>query len=65
MAEGIESIRDLIATTHVHDNGGDRDEHLLPYEGKIDWDATLAALPAETPVVLELKEPADATVPTI
>jgi hypothetical protein len=30
----------------------------LPYEGTIDWSATLAALPAETPMVLELKEPA-------
>ena len=31
-------------TTHLHDNRGERDDHLLPYEGTIDWSATLAAL---------------------
>ena len=52
--------RDLVATTHIHDNRGERDDHLLPYEGTIDWGATLAALPPEVPLVLELKEPAAA-----
>ena len=60
MAEALESVRGMVATTHVHDNRGERDDHLLPYEGTIDWSATLAALPAETPMVLELKEPAAA-----
>jgi sugar phosphate isomerase/epimerase len=58
LAESIESVRDMIATTHIHDNRGERDDHLLPYEGTIDWDATLAALPQHAPLVLELKEPA-------
>lgn len=56
----LEFVRDLIATTHLHDNRGERDDHLLPYEGTIDWAATLAGLPAEVPFVLELKEPAAA-----
>ena len=56
----LEVVRDYVVTTHVHDNAGERDDHLLPYEGTIDWNATLAALPAETPMVLELKEPAAA-----
>ena len=56
----LEVVRDFVVTTHVHDNAGERDDHLLPYEGTIDWNATLAALPAETPMVLELKEPAAA-----
>jgi sugar phosphate isomerase/epimerase len=56
----LESVRDLVVTTHVHDNRGERDDHLLPYEGTIDWDVTLAALPPEAPIVLELKEPAAA-----
>lgn len=60
VATDIEVVRDLLATTHVHDNAGDRDDHLLPYEGTIDWKATLAALPAGVPLVLELKEPASA-----
>ncbi len=53
----VESVRDFIVTTHIHDNRGERDDHLLPYEGTIDWSATLSALPPEAPIVLELKEP--------
>lgn len=53
----IETTRDLLVTTHLHDNHGERDDHLLPYEGAIDWDAALPALPPGTPLVLELKEP--------
>ena len=56
----LEALRDLVVTTHIHDNHGERDEHLLPYEGTIDWNAALAALPSEAPFVLELKEPAAA-----
>jgi sugar phosphate isomerase/epimerase len=54
----LETARDLLVTTHIHDNRGERDDHLLPYEGTIDWDAVLPALPPGTPLVLELKEPA-------
>ncbi len=56
----LETVRDLVATTHIHDNKGERDDHLLPFQGTIDWDETLAALPPEAPMVLELKEPAAA-----
>src|SRR5882672_10517031 len=56
----LETARDLIATTHVHDNHGERDEHLLPFEGMIDWSAALGALPPQLPIVLELKETASA-----
>jgi sugar phosphate isomerase/epimerase len=60
VAASLEMIRDLVVTTHVHDNHGERDEHLLPYEGTIDWTAALPALPSDAPIVLELKEPAAA-----
>jgi sugar phosphate isomerase/epimerase len=53
-------MRPLIVTSHIHDNHGDKDEHLLPYEGDIDWAATLAGLPAGVPLVLELRAPAAA-----
>ena len=45
-------MRERIVTTHVHDNHGEKDEHLLPFEGSIDWDATLkilASAPNELP----------------
>ena len=57
----FDMMRDRVATTHVHDNHGEKDEHLLPYEGAIDWDALLGALaaaPQALPIVLELKEQA-------
>ncbi len=60
VAKSFEVMRDLVATTHIHDNHGDKDEHLAPYAGTIDWDAALKLLrgaPAgELPLVLELKE---------
>jgi sugar phosphate isomerase/epimerase len=56
---GFELMRERIVTTHIHDNHGDKDEHLLPYEGSIDWAAALGAFASATEpllLVLELKE---------
>jgi len=41
LSEAIETLSGHVWTTHVHDNGGRRDEHLLPYSGTIDWDAAM------------------------
>jgi sugar phosphate isomerase/epimerase len=53
-------LRDLIASVHLHDNHGEKDEHLPPYDGSIDWGAAIPLLktaPVENlPVALELKE---------
>jgi sugar phosphate isomerase/epimerase len=38
---------DFVDTTHIHDNNGDRDEHLWPFEGKIDWPALVEKLVVE------------------
>ncbi|HXX46264.1 MAG TPA: sugar phosphate isomerase/epimerase family protein [Candidatus Acidoferrales bacterium] len=59
VAAALELMRDRVVTVHLHDNQGEKDEHLLPYEGTIDWDAALAALagaPESPALVLELKE---------
>jgi sugar phosphate isomerase/epimerase len=59
VAAGFELMRDRIVTVHVHDNHGETDEHLVPFDGSIDWDAALAALagaPESPALVLELKE---------
>lgn len=61
VAASLEAMHGRIVTTHLHDNHGEKDEHLLPGEGGIDWDAalkTLRANPEELPLVLELKEKA-------
>jgi sugar phosphate isomerase/epimerase len=41
LAEAIESLSGHLWTTHVHDNGGKRDDHLVPFAGRIDWDAAI------------------------
>ena len=56
---GMEAMRERVVTTHIHDNHGEKDEHLLPFEGSINWEIALAALvaaPEPLPIVLELKE---------
>ena len=62
LEEGVEKsfeiMQDRIVTAHLHDNDGEKDEHLLPHEGSIDWDATLGAFAAMSQppdLVLELK----------
>jgi sugar phosphate isomerase/epimerase len=37
-------LEPYIRSTHVHDNKGDRDAHLWPGEGTIDWNETMQAL---------------------
>ena len=59
VAAGFELMRESVVTTHIHDNQGGKDEHLLPYDGSIDWDTTLGAFasaPEPLPLVFELKE---------
>ena len=52
----LEPMREFLATSHIHDNHGLKDEHLLPYEGTIEWKSALPALPPQLPLVFELKE---------
>ena len=42
-ADEIELARDAIVTTHLHDNHGHKDEHLLPFQGSIQWPKVLEA----------------------
>jgi len=53
-------LRELIVGVHLHDNHGEKDEHLAPYEGTIDWEKAVGLLKtvpeAKLPVVLEMKE---------
>jgi sugar phosphate isomerase/epimerase len=41
--EAIETCSGHIVTTHLHDNRGKRDEHLVPGEGAINWEGVLMA----------------------
>jgi sugar phosphate isomerase/epimerase len=56
--KSFEKLKDLIRSTHVHDNAGDRDSHLWPGEGNIDWKQTmelLRAAPQVPPILLEIE----------
>jgi sugar phosphate isomerase/epimerase len=68
VAESFEPLRELIASTHIHDNHGEKDEHLPPYEGSIDWAAAVALLKTapepNLPLTLELKEKTGPEAPT-
>jgi sugar phosphate isomerase/epimerase len=70
LAEGTPAAMSTLAphirSSHLHDNKGDRDAHLWPGDGTIDWDETLGELKAapQTPAgVLEihyaLREPVE------
>ena len=44
VADAVETVAEHIITTHVHDNHGRDDEHLVPYRGSIDWDQALVTM---------------------
>jgi len=43
VVEAIETCSGHLVTTHLHDNRGRSDDHLVPGKGVIDWDATTLA----------------------
>ncbi|MGB8494668.1 MAG: sugar phosphate isomerase/epimerase family protein [Candidatus Acidiferrum sp.] len=69
IAKGFEPLRDLIASAHIHDNHGEKDEHLPPYDGTITWPAAIAILKsapaADLPLTLELKEKTGPEAPSL
>jgi sugar phosphate isomerase/epimerase len=42
--DAIETVSEHLVTTHIHDNRGKADEHLVPFDGTIDWPAALTAI---------------------
>ncbi len=44
LADAIETASEHLVATHVHDNHKRDDEHLVPYQGSIDWDAALTSM---------------------
>jgi sugar phosphate isomerase/epimerase len=44
VASAVRLIGDRLEAVHIHDNMGKEDEHLIPGDGIIDWDALTAAL---------------------
>ena len=44
VGEAIETVSGHLWTTHLHDNGGRNNDHLVPYAGTIEWDAAMMEL---------------------
>jgi sugar phosphate isomerase/epimerase len=69
LADGLEAeriekafapLRELAVSAHIHDNHGEKDEHLPPYDGSIDWESAVKVLKTagepDFSLTLELKE---------
>jgi sugar phosphate isomerase/epimerase len=69
IAKSFEPLKDLVASAHIHDNHGDKDEHLPPFEGTIDWAGTVKLLRSapsrDLPLTLELKEKSGQEAPSL
>jgi sugar phosphate isomerase/epimerase len=67
--KSFEPLRELIAGAHIHDNHGEKDEHLPPYDGSIDWAAALKLLRStavgDLPLTLEVKEKTGPDAPSV
>src|SRR5262249_14921351 len=44
IAKAFEPVRELVASVHLHDNHGEKDEHLPPYDGSIGWENAVEVL---------------------
>jgi len=57
LGDAIDHVSEHIAVVHAHDNRGRSDDHLVPFDGTIDWPAAMTALQKvgyEGPVILEV-----------
>lgn len=55
----FEPMQEHVVMVHAHDNHGEKDEHLLPHGGNVDWDLAMGLLSNaqnDLPVVLEVRE---------
>ncbi len=58
VSQAFETVRGYVRSTHVHDNAKDRDSHLWPGSGSIDWKQAMDLLrsaPHTPPLLLEIE----------
>ena len=69
ITKSFASLHDRVVAAHLHDNHGEKDEHLPPYDGTIDWSKAIPLLktaPSENlSLVLELKEKTGPEAPSL
>jgi sugar phosphate isomerase/epimerase len=57
LIDAIETVSEHFITAHVHDNRGRHDDHLVPFEGTIEWPSALTAVQKvgyEGPLIFEI-----------
>ena len=62
LGDAVETLSGHLWTTHVHDNNGKRDDHLVPFSGTIDWDAAMMAtqkIGYDGPLIMEVGDTGD------
>jgi len=58
VAEAFETVKPHVRSTHVHDNAKDKDSHLWPGAGTINWKEAMELLrsaPQTPPLLLEIE----------
>ena len=69
VAKRFEPLCELVASAHIHDNHGEKDEHLPLYDGTIDWPAAIglfkSASAKDLPLTLEIKEKTGPDAPSL
>jgi sugar phosphate isomerase/epimerase len=58
VAEAFEIVKPHVRSTHIHDNAKDRDSHLWPGSGSINWKEAMELLrsaPHTPPLLLEIE----------
>lgn len=56
--DAFQTLKDRIISTHVHDNNKEKDDHLLPFDGNINWEETVRdfrSLDGQFPVLFEVR----------
>ncbi|HWF84382.1 MAG TPA: sugar phosphate isomerase/epimerase family protein [Vicinamibacterales bacterium] len=59
LVDTIDIVSEHLAAVHVHDNRGRGDDHLVPFEGTIDWPGALTGIQKvgyDGPLVLEIED---------
>ena len=54
----FQALKERIASTHVHDNRQVKDDHLMPFDGSIDWEQSMRdfrLVDGQFPVLFEVR----------
>ena len=70
LEKSFSPLKGLVSSVHLHDNHGEKDEHLPPYDGSIHWPDAIKLLKSAAqngglPLILELKQKSGHDAPTV